>query len=56
MCAVFFRATRGKKPHTLENPVYGVLRLDPWRIELYDLLNLHNRRVWYAEGEQTPSS
>ena len=40
----------------VENPVYGVLRLDPWRIELYELLNLHNRRVWYAEGEQTPSS
>jgi hypothetical protein len=26
----------------VENPVYRVLRLDPWRIELYDLLNQLN--------------
>ena len=35
----------------VENPVYGILRLDPWRIELYDLLDQQNRRVWYAEAE-----
>ena len=40
----------------VENPVYGVLRLDPWRIELYDLLNLRNRRVWYDEDESTAHS
>jgi len=34
----------------VENPVYAVLRLEPWRIELYDLLDVHNRKVWKAEG------
>lgn len=33
----------------VENPAYGVLRLDPWRIELYDLLDIHNRWVWQTK-------
>ena len=32
----------------VENPEYGVLRLSPWRIELYDLLQQHNRVIWRA--------
>lgn len=35
----------------VDNPVYSVVRLDPWRIELYDLFTPANRRVWLAEGE-----
>jgi general stress protein 26 len=34
----------------VESPTYAVLRLDPWRIELYDLLDQNNRKVWQAEG------
>jgi general stress protein 26 len=34
----------------VENPAYAVLRMEPWRIELYDLLDQHNRKVWQAEG------
>jgi general stress protein 26 len=33
----------------VENPAYAVLRMEPWRIELYDLLEQHNRKVWHAE-------
>jgi general stress protein 26 len=36
----------------VENPQYAVLRLDAWRIELYDLPNQHNRKVWMAEGKE----
>ncbi|MEM8533805.1 MAG: pyridoxamine 5'-phosphate oxidase family protein [Chloroflexota bacterium] len=32
-----------------ENPAYGLLRLTPWRIELYDLLNQQNRKIWRPE-------
>jgi len=34
----------------VDSPAYAVLRLDSWRIELYDLLDQHNRKVWQAEG------
>jgi general stress protein 26 len=34
----------------VESSTYAVLRLDPWRIELYDLLDQHNRKVWQAES------
>jgi general stress protein 26 len=34
----------------VESPAYAVLRLDPWRIELYDLLNQQNRKLWRTEG------
>jgi general stress protein 26 len=33
----------------VDNPAYAVLRLEPWRIELYDLLDVHNRKVWHIE-------
>jgi len=33
----------------VDNPAYAVLRLDPWRIELYDLLHPENRKVWQAK-------
>jgi general stress protein 26 len=33
----------------VENPAYAVLRMEPWQIELYDLLDQHNRKVWRAE-------
>ncbi len=29
-----------------DDPDFGVLRLTPWRIDLYDLVNQGNRRVW----------
>lgn len=32
----------------VDNPGYTVLRLEPWRIELYDLLNQPNRKLWTA--------
>jgi general stress protein 26 len=34
----------------LESPRYCVLRLDPWQIELYDLLNQQSRTIWRREG------
>ena len=34
----------------VDNPAYGIMRLDPWRIEMYDLPNKHNRKVWEVEG------
>ena len=40
----------------VENSGYGVLRLDAWRIELYDLLNQHNRKVWQVEDETAAAS
>jgi hypothetical protein len=33
----------------VENPAYAVLRMEPWQIELYDLLDQHNRKIWRAE-------
>ncbi len=30
----------------VDNPDYVVIRLEPWRIELYDLLNQDQRIVW----------
>ncbi|GAB4204042.1 MAG: pyridoxamine 5'-phosphate oxidase family protein [Roseiflexaceae bacterium] len=30
----------------VDNPEFGLLRLTPWRIELYDLMNQANRRIW----------
>lgn len=32
-----------------ENPDYGLLRLTPWRIKLYDLLDQSNIKVWQTE-------
>jgi general stress protein 26 len=29
-----------------DDPDYGVLRLTPWRIDLYDLMNQANRKTW----------
>lgn len=30
----------------VDNPGYGVICLEPWRIELYDLLNQDQRMIW----------
>ena len=30
----------------VEAPDFGLLKLTPWRIELFDAVNLENRRVW----------
>jgi uncharacterized pyridoxamine 5'-phosphate oxidase family protein len=35
----------------VESASYGVVRFEPWRIELYDLRNQSNRKVWYAQSE-----
>ncbi len=34
----------------VDSPTYAVMRLDPWRIELYDLLDQHNRQVWQKQS------
>ena len=34
-----------------ENPEFGVLRLTPWRIEMFDAINRENRRVWLSKDE-----
>lgn len=34
----------------VDSPTYAVMRLDPWRIELYDLLEANNRKMWQIEG------
>lgn len=33
----------------LDDPEFGVLRFTPWRIELFDISNVANRRVWLAQ-------
>jgi len=35
----------------VESSIYAVLRLEPWRIELYDLLDQSNRKVWQNDQE-----
>lgn len=34
----------------VDNPAYIIMRLDPWRIELYDLPNQQNRKLWDTQG------
>jgi hypothetical protein len=34
----------------IEDPEFGLLKLTPWRIELFDMLNMENRRVWLNDG------
>ena len=36
---------------SVDDPEFGVLRFTPWRIELFDISNSANRRVWRATGE-----
>lgn len=31
-----------------DDPEYGVLKFTPWRIDLFDISNSENRRVWIA--------
>jgi general stress protein 26 len=33
---------------SVDDPEYGVLKFTPWQIELYDISNLANRKVWRA--------
>jgi len=39
---------------SVDDPEFGVLKFTPWRIELYDVTNIANRRVWIAARERTP--
>lgn len=34
----------------IDHPTFSLVRLDAWRIELYDLLHQEQRITWYAEG------
>jgi len=38
---------------SVDDPEFGVLKFTPWRIELYDVTNIANRRVWRVAGERT---
>ena len=38
---------------SVDDPEFGVLKFTPWRIELYDVTNIANRRVWIATDERT---
>jgi len=40
---------------SVDDPEFGVLKFTLWRIELYDVTNIANRRVWRAAGERTTS-
>jgi hypothetical protein len=33
----------------MDDPEFGVLKFPPWRIELFDLTNPAERRVWRSE-------
>jgi general stress protein 26 len=39
--------------NSVDDPEFGVLKFTPWRIELYDVTNIANRRVWIATDERT---
>jgi hypothetical protein len=34
---------------SVDDPEFGLLKFTPWRIELFDISNSANRRVWIAE-------
>ena len=34
----------------LDDPEFGVLKFTPWRIELFDISNVANRKVWLAQA------
>ena len=38
---------------SVDDPEFGVLKFTPWRIELFDISNSANRRVWRAAGVKT---
>jgi len=39
---------------SVNDPEYGVLKFTPWRIELFDIADASNRRVWVAERAPSP--
>lgn len=41
----------GKIFKGMEDPEYGVLKFTPWRIELFDISNAANRKVWRAAAD-----
>lgn len=41
----------GKTFKSMEDPEYGVLKFTPWRIELFDISNAANRKVWLAAAD-----
>jgi hypothetical protein len=34
----------------VDDPECGLLRFTPWRVELEDMINRENRRVWVRQG------
>jgi general stress protein 26 len=36
---------------SVDDPEFGVLKFTPWRIELFDVTNTANRKVWIATGQ-----
>lgn len=34
---------------SVDDPDFGVLKFTPWRIELFDISNVANRKVWLAQ-------
>jgi len=41
----------GKIFKGLDDPEYGVLKFTPWRIELFDISDAVNRKVWLARSD-----
>jgi hypothetical protein len=37
----------------VDDPEFGVLKFTPWRIELFDVTNTADRRVWIATRDRT---
>lgn len=37
----------------VDDPEFGLLKFTPWRIELFDISNSENRRVWLASDQNT---
>lgn len=35
--------------NSVDDPEFGVLRFTPWRIDLFDIANSANRKVWVAD-------
>lgn len=38
---------------SVDDPEFGVLKFKPWRIELFDISDVANRKVWVAESGAT---
>ena len=36
----------------VDDPEFGLLKFTPWRIELFDISNVENRKIWIANEQQ----